>query len=93
MFIDGTHGGQKWKITTPDGNVINVTSRMPSKVPAGYELISPFRNEYTGIKVLNTNSNWNGTIFQCIAFSPTNTHQENTSAPAVVLKVGGECIT
>ena len=88
IFVNA-HGGQKWKIRTPDGIVTNLSSHMPSNVPAGYELISPFKDEYTGIKVLNTNSNWNGTTLQCIAFNPARVRQQNDSAPQVTLKVGG----
>ena len=84
-------GGQMWKIQTPDGRSITLSSNMPSMVPTDYEFISPSLHEYTGIRVNNTNSNWNGTIFQCIAFSLANTHQQNTSAPAVILDVGGKC--
>ena len=84
-------GGQIWKIRIPSGRSITLSSNMPSTVPTDIEFISTNRHEYTGIRVKNTNSNWNGTIFQCIAFSLTNTHLQNTSAQAVILEVGGEC--
>ena len=90
-FTEGA-GGQIWRIQTPGGRSITLSSNMPSMVPMNFEFISTNLHEFTGIRVNNTNSNWNGTIFKCIAFSPTNTHQENTSASAVTLKVG-ECIS
>ena len=84
-------GGQMWRIQTPDGTMISLSSSMPSMVPAGYELISSFFNQYTGLRLLDTNSNWNGTTFQCIAFTPADVREQNHSATAVTLEVGGEC--
>ena len=83
-------GGQVWRIQTPNDTVISVSSNMPNMVPTGYELISPFLNEFTGLRVKNTSSSWNGTTFQCIAFTPTNIGEQNDSAAAVTLEVGGE---
>lgn len=78
-----------WRIQTPDGTVTTLSSNMPSMVPAAYELISPFLNEFTGLRVKDTDSTWNGTTFQCIAFVPTNIGRQNHSAAAVTLEVGG----
>ena len=83
-------GGQMWRIQIPDGTVISLSSSMPSMVPAGYELISSFLNQYTGLRLLDTNSTWNGTTFQCIAFTPADTREQNDSAAAVTLEVGSE---
>ena len=83
-------GGQMWMILTPDGQNIILSSNNPSRVPPDFEFISPHPHEYTGIRVLHTNSNWNGTTLQCIAFSTTNLRRINTSAPAVTMEVGGE---
>ena len=82
-------GGQLWRIQYPDGTVISLSSSMPSMVPAGYKLISSFVNRYTGLRVLDTNSTWNGTTFQCIAFTPLDTREQNDSSAAVTLEVGG----
>ena len=84
-------GGQMWRIQTSDGTVTTLSSNIPDMVPAGYEFISPFENAYTGLRVLNTNSTWNGTTFQCIAFDTSNEERQNNSAAAVTLEVGGEC--
>ena len=83
-------GGQLWRIQPPDGTVITLSSNEPGKVPNGYQLISPSRDEYTGLRVLDTNSTWNGTTFKCIAFTPENVGEKNDSAAAVTLEVGGE---
>ena len=83
--------GQMWRIQTPDGTVTNLRSNIPDMVPADYEFISPFLDDFTGLRVLNTNSTWNGTTFQCIAFDPSNVERQNSSARAVTLEVGGEC--
>ena len=90
IILEGV-GSQLWRIQTPDGTVTNLSSIMPHMVPAGYEFISPYVNVYTGLRVLNTNSTWNGTTFQCIAFDPSNVERQNNSAAAVTLEVGGEC--
>ena len=82
-------GGQMWRIQVPDGTQTLLSTNMPNMVPAGYELISPFLNEFTGLRVKDTNSSWNGTTFQCIAFVPTNVERQNTSSAAVTLEVGG----
>jgi len=82
-------GGQMWRIQTPDGTVTTLSSTMPNMLPTGYELISPFVNEFTGLRVKDTNSSWNGTTFQCIAFVPTNVGVQNDSAAPVLLEVGG----
>ena len=84
-------GGQLWRIQNPDGTVTSLSSSMPSMVPAGYEFISSFQHQYTGLWLLDTNSTWNGTTFQCIAFNPTDTREQNNSAAAVTLEVGSEC--
>ena len=84
-------GGQMWRIQNPDGTVITLSSSMPNRVPGGFELISPSLNEFTGLRVKDTNSSLNGTTFQCIAFNPTNVGERNDSAAAVTLEVGGEC--
>ena len=83
-------GGQLWRIQPPDGTTISLSSSMPSMVPAGYKLISSFLNQYTGLRVLDTNATWNGTTFHCIAFTPLDTREQNDSATAVTLEVGGE---
>ena len=83
-------GSQMWRIQTPDGTVTTLWSNTPGVVHADYEFISPFENVYTGLRVLNTNSTWNGTTFQCIAFDPSNLGRQNNSAAAVTLEVGGE---
>jgi len=89
-FRDGP-GGQLWRIQTPDGNVTNLYSTNPTSARSlGYEFISPHLHEYTGLRVLDTDSTWNGTTFQCIAYTPSNTKRQNDSAAAVTLKVGGE---
>ena len=85
-------GGQLWRIQNPDGTVTSLSSSMPSMVPAGYEFITSLVNQYTGLRLLDTNSNWNGTTFQCIAFNPTDAREQNDSAAAVTLEVGSECI-
>ena len=84
-------GGQMWRIQNPDGTVTSLSSSMPSMVPAGYQFISSFVNQYTGLRLLDTNSTWNGTTFQCIAFNPTDAREQNNSAAAVTLEVGSEC--
>ena len=63
---------------------------MPSTVPSGFEWISPSLHHYTGLRVNNTNSTWNGTTFQCIAFNVNNIDKKK-AAPEVTLEVGGEC--
>ena len=84
-------GGQLWRIQYPDGTVTTISSNMRDIVPAGYELISPpSSNVFTGLRVLDTNSTWNGTTFKCIAFTPANVHEQNDSAKEVILEVGGE---
>ena len=83
--------GQMWRIQAPDGTVTTLSSNIPDMVPADYEFISPFQNVYTGLRVLNTHSTWNGTTFQCIAFDTSNVERQNDSAAAVTLEVGGEC--
>ena len=83
-------GGQLWRIQSPNGTVTTLSSSMPDNVPLGYELVSPHRDEYTGLRVLHTSSTWNGTTFQCIAFTPANEEEQNTSATAAMLEVGGE---
>ena len=85
-------GGQLWRNQNPDGTVTSLSSSMPSMVPAGYQFISSFVNQYTGLRLPNTNSTWNGTTFQCIAFNPTDAREQNDSAAAVTLEVGSECI-
>ena len=83
-------GGQMWMIQTPNGTNITLSSNNRSMVHPDFEFITPHPHEYTGLRVMNTNSNWNGTTLQCIAFSPTNLGRINTSAPAVTMEVGGE---
>ena len=84
-------GGQLWRIQSPDGSVTILRSNMPEDLPADYEFISPTLHEYTGLQVFNISSQWNGTTFQCIAFTPANEEEQNDSATAVTLEVGGEC--
>ena len=86
-------GGQLWKINNTNGTQTLLRSNMPNNLPADYEFISPSFDEYTGIRVTNISSSWNGTTFQCIAFTPANIEQRNTSAATVTLEVGGECRT
>ena len=83
-------GDQLWRIQNPNGTVTNLSSNMPGVVPAGYEFISPFLDVYTGLRVLNTTSIWNGTTFQCIAFDPSDIERQNNSAAADTLEVGGK---
>ena len=89
-FVYGA-GGQMWMIQTPDGTSITLSSNNRSMMLPDFEFIQPHLHVYTGLRVKNTNSNWNGTTFQCIAFSPANLGRINKSAPAVTLEVGGEC--
>ena len=89
-IVEGV-GGQLWMIRNPNGTVTNLSSIMPDMVPAGYEFVAPFLNDFTGLRVLNTTSIWNGTTFQCIAFDPSNLGRQNDSAAAVTLEVGGKC--
>ena len=88
--IEGV-GGQLWKIEFPNGSITTLISNTADSIPVQYEFISPTTDEYTGIMVFNTNSRWNGTTFQCIAFTPANEDEKNDSAAAVTLEVGGEC--
>ena len=89
--MDGV-GGQLWRVNFQNGTIRRLISNMPDNVPGHYEFISPSLDEYTGIEVLNTTSLWNGTTFQCIAFTPANEEERNYSAAAVILEVGGKCI-
>jgi len=96
-LVDGTiqngPGGQMWRIQHPDGRNLSLCSNKPGSVPAGYELISPLEKHdyyYTGLRLFDTNSTWNGTTFQCIALD-VNNHSLNDSAAAVTLEVGSEC--
>ena len=84
-------GGQLWNISNPDGTLTTFISNMPDEVPEDYKFISPSFDEYTGINVSNISSDWNGTTFQCIAFTPANVGERNTSAAPVTLEVGGKC--
>ena len=85
-------GGQSWRIHNPDGNLTTtLVSNMPDNLTAGYQFISPSMDEYTGIMVCNISSDWNGTTFQCIAFTPHNLTEQNTSAATVTLEVEGKC--
>ena len=84
-------GGQLWMIRKPNGTVTNLSSIMAEVLPAGYEFVAPFLDDFTGLRVLNTTSIWNGTTFQCIAFDPSNLERQNDSAAAVTLEVGGKC--
>jgi len=68
-----------------------LSSNKPHRVPTGFEFISPYTDEFTGLQILDTNSTWNGTTFQCIAFNLANEEEQNNSAEAVTLKVGGDC--
>ena len=83
-------GGQLWRIQYPNGTVITLSSSMPDNLPAGYEFTSSSPDGYTGLHLLDANPNWNGTTFQCIAFTPANEEEQNNSATAVTLEVGGE---
>ena len=84
-------GGQLWRIQTPDGTLLTLSSSMPNMVPPGYEFVSPFIHVFTGLRVLNTNSTWNATTLQCIAFTPADVRERNVSAAAVTMEVGSEC--
>ena len=89
--MDGP-GGQLWRILTPDGKVTELYSTNPSSARSlGYEFISSHMHVYTGLEVLHTDSTWNGSTFQCIAYTPSNTTRQNNSAAPVTLRVGGEC--
>ena len=92
-IVEGAPGSQMWRIQTPDRTIITLKSNAPAPVmmPAKYEFISSSEYIYTGLRVLNTNSTWNGTTFQCIAFDPSNETRQNNSAAAVTLEVGGKC--
>ena len=90
MIVEGV-GGQLWSIHNPDGTLTTLASNMPENLPEEYEFISPSFDEYTGIVVSNISSTWNGTTFQCIAFTPANIEERNTSAAPVTLEVGGKC--
>ena len=85
-------GGQLWRINFQNGTIGRLISNMPDNVPGHYEFRSSSLDEYTGIEVLDTTSRWNGTTFQCIAFTPANEEERNDSAAAVILEVGGKCI-
>ena len=85
-------GGQLWRIQTSDGTTTKLYSTMLDKVPRGYEFIETPENEFTGLRVNDTNSSWSGSTFQCIAFTPANADQLNNSSEPVTLEVGGECI-
>ena len=82
-------GGQLWRIHFLNGTTLTISSNEPINVPREYQLISPFKDEYSGLRVLDTNPTWNGTTFQCIAFTPENVGEQNDSAAAVTLEVGG----
>ena len=82
--------GQMWKIQTPDGETITLSSNSRNMMHSNFEFISPYSDEYAGLRVKNTNSTWNGTTFQCIAFNVNRVMEQNKSAP-VTLEVGGEC--
>ena len=85
-------GGQLWSIQYPDGTNTSLISNNQSTVPAGYEFISSSCAYcYTGLHLLDTNSAWNGTTFQCIAFDLYNESMQNPSAAEVTLEVGSEC--
>ena len=88
-------GGQLWRIQTANGTTKLLYSTMPDKVPTSYEFIEtpPNSNIFTGILVRDTNSSWNGTTFQCIAFTPLDTEEINNASEPVTLEVGGECRT
>ena len=85
-------GGQLWRIQTPNGTVTNVRSTNLATAMAPFKFInSQYKNEYTGLRVTDTDLTWNGTTFQCIAYASTNLSKQNDSAPAVTLKVEGGC--
>jgi len=65
-------------------------SNEPDMVPACYKWVSPTLDEYTGLMVFNITSSWNGTSFQCIAFTPANEEEQNNSSAVVTLEAGGE---
>ena len=91
-FVNGT-GGQLWRIRSPNGNIIaELYSTTPTAGPLGYKFIpSSDEHVYTGLRVLDTNSTWNGTTFQCIAYTLANRCEQNDSAKRVTLQVGGKC--
>ena len=84
-------GGQLWRIQTPDGNVIAepYSTNISSAGPLFEFIRSPHQNVYNGLRVINTNSTWDGTTFQCIAYATTNLGRRNHSAAPVTLRVGG----
>ena len=88
-IVEGV-GGQLWSIHNPDGTLTTLVSNKPDDLPLDYTFISPSFDEYTGIMVSNISSDWNGTTFQCIAFTPANIEERNTSAAVVTLEVGGK---
>ena len=89
VVVEGV-GGQLWRIHNPDGTQTTLMSNMPDNLPADYEFLSLCSDEYTGIMVSNIDSDWNGTTFQCIAFTLANIEEQNTSAAVVTLEVGGK---
>ena len=83
-------GGQLWRIQTTNGMTEFLYSTIPDDVSASYEFI---HTEFisTGLLVHDTNSSWNGTTFQCIAYNQGNIEDLNNSSEPVTLEVGGEC--
>ena len=84
-------GGQLWRIQPPYGTRNCLYSTRPHEVPPSYEFIEIDTNIYSGLRVIDTNSTWNGTTFQCIAYTPINEEVRNYSSEPVTLEVGGEC--
>ena len=87
-------GGQLWKIHTTNGMTEELYSTIRKNIPASYELMYTEQNNtkvVTGLLVRDTDSTWNGTTLQCIAYTPPNTDVRNNSSEPVTLEVGGEC--
>lgn len=82
-------GSQLWMIHFLNGTTLTISSNEPNNVPRGYQLISPSKDEYRGLRVLDADSTYNGATFKCIAFTPENVGEQNDSAAAVTLEVGG----
>jgi len=87
-------GGQLWKIHTTNGMTEELYSTIRENIPASYELMYTEQNNIkvvTGLLVRDTDSTWNGTTLQCIAYTTLNTDVRNNSSEPVTLEVGGEC--
>ena len=86
--------GQEWNITTPGGGSTiyrAATFDLRELLPPAYEWI--LMNTITGVevvaglRVVSSDSSFNGATFQCIAFRQ---QERNTSAPAATLELAGK---